>query len=65
MSFREWLHDHLVADDAIGEDTEAEELSVDMLLMETDVEEADIENYREQFREHCSNMGVEPIWDVE
>ena len=66
MSFKEWLYDELVNDGVIDSDeVEADELTVDFLMETTELDECDIETYREQFAEHCSSYQELPIWDVE
>lgn len=65
MSFKEWLYDQLVNDGIIDNSTELEELTEAMLLEDTEVDIYDIENYREQFLEHCAAIGASPVWDVE
>jgi hypothetical protein len=65
MSFKEWLYTELINDGIIDEDTDLEDITEQMLLEDTEVDTADIENYREQFRDHCNGIGEEPVWDVE
>lgn len=65
MSFKEWLYDQLVTDGIIDDSTELEELTESMLFEDTEVDSYDIENYKEQFLEHCSAIGASPVWDVD
>lgn len=66
MSFKEWLYDELINDDVISPDEyDVDELTVTLILSSTEVEEDDLENYKEQFEEHCDSNGEEPIWDLE
>lgn len=66
MSFKEWLYDQLVNDSCIDEEeVSIDEISEDFLISCTDVDTYDIENYKSQFKEHCTFVGVNPIWDVE
>lgn len=65
MSFKEYLYAQLVADGVIDEDeTSIDDLSVDMLVSETDLYEDDIESYKNDFREYCDNTDQEPDWDL-
>lgn len=66
MSFKEWLYAELQNDEVIDPDeVDLEELSEDMLLAETEVTEDDLENYKNQFREHCESTGDTPDWDLD
>jgi len=66
MSFKEWLYDQLCNDGVIDEyEVDADDVTEEMLLTSTDVEEEDYHNYKEQFVEHCRALGVSAIWDVE
>lgn len=65
MSFKEWLYVQLLNDNVIDDSTDVSEISEEMVLEDTELEEYDIENYRTQFVEHCDSLGVEPTWDVE
>lgn len=62
LSFKSWLFGELVSDGFLDEDEEMPE-TIDELTSITDVEAADVENYREQYREYCINRSVDPVWD--
>lgn len=66
MSFKEWLYAELINDGYVDEeDFDIEDMDEDTLLAETDVDEMDMENYRNQFVEHCAAEGTNPIWDLD
>ena len=66
MSYKEWLYDELCNDGIIvAEEVEMDEISDSFLLETTELDVYDLENYREQFKEHCSRNNVTPAWDVE
>lgn len=65
MSFTEWLYAELLGEGVIDEETGLEELSTEVLLSDTDLEEADIENYRAQFKEHCESINLIADFDLD
>lgn len=66
MSYKEWLYAELQNDEVIDPDeVELDELSEEMLLDTTELTEDDLENYKNQFKEHCAAQGEEPDWDME
>ena len=66
MSYKEWLYDELVNDGFIDEsEYEADELTKSLILTSTEVDEDDLDNYAEQFKEHCDSRGDTPDWDLE
>ena len=66
MSYTEWLYDELVNDGFIDEsEYEADELTKSLILTSTEVDEDDLDNYAEQFKEHCDSRGETPDWDLE
>ena len=64
MSFKEWLRTELINDGVIDEDEDFE-FTVNELVTTTSLDEEDIENYKDQFIEHCSSVNVEPEWDLD
>lgn len=66
MSYVEWLYDQLCEDGFIdSSEYERDELTKTLLISSTELEEDDLDNYEEQFKEHCSDRGIEPDWDLE
>lgn len=66
MSYVEWLYDQLCEDGFIDSiEYERDELTKTLLISSTELEEDDLDNYEEQFKEHCSDRGIEPDWDLE
>lgn len=65
MSFKEWLCTELIEEGVVDEDIDPDELSTQMLLEDTELDEEDIENYKQQFAEHCENLDKEPSWDLD
>lgn len=66
MSYKEWLYFELVNDGVIDSDEYAvDEISKDILLDTTVLDEIDFDNYEEQFKEHCDASGETPVWDLD
>ena len=66
MSFKEWLYGELVNDGIIDEsEVDVDDITEEYLITSTDVEEADIENYKNQFKDYCKDVGATPDWDVD
>lgn len=65
-SYSVWLYDELENDGVIdSSEVELEDLTTSFLLSTTDLFEDDLNNYAAQYREHCENLGVTPIFDLE
>lgn len=63
--FSEWLLRTLKVEDILPDDAGIHDvLDLDMLIMDTDLEEADIENLRAAYKEHCESNGLEPDFDI-
>ena len=65
MSFREWLYDHLMEDGVIDDTYEMSEISTEVLLSETALDDYEIDIYKQQFEESCRNVNEEPVWDFD
>lgn len=66
MSYVEWLYAELVEEGFIDEDSYSpDELTKTVLLTETEIEEADLDNYENEFVAHCRTYGETPIMDLE
>lgn len=65
MSLSEFIYEELVGDGYIdAEDYDASDITRDMLMQETDLEETDIDDLVNQYREKCAEDGVEPNEDI-
>ena len=65
QTFREWLYSQLVAEEEIApDDVDCDDFELEDLYMCTDIDEEDIENYRTQYKEVCSDCGYEPDFDI-
>lgn len=65
MSFRNWLYNMLFEEGVIDESFDADEFTVDDLLESTELDVEDLQNYRDQFTEHCASTGAEPEYDFD
>ena len=65
LRFSAWLIHELVSDGTLPEDTDAGKvIEIDELLETTELDEADIENLRAQYKEYCEDRGAEPDFDI-
>ena len=65
MSFTNWLYDELVNDEVISPDEyDVDSLSQTVLLAETELTEAELEDYRGSFEDYCNAECVQPDWDL-
>ena len=63
--FSDWLLDVLKAEGVLDDDADVSEvLDLDMLMMDTDLDEMDIEEFRAEYKERCKMEGVQPEFDI-
>ncbi len=65
MTLCEYLIDVLESDGVIEEDAYTpEELTRELLLQETSLEDTDIDDLIREYEEYCTNEGAEPEMDL-
>ena len=64
--YSDWLYAQLENDGVIDtSEVSIDELSEEFLIETTELELDDLQNYKDQYIEHCSRMGVSPVIDIE
>lgn len=64
--YSDWLYLQLENDGVIDTDeVDVSEITEEFLLESTELEKSDLDNYVNQFAEHCKTLGCTPIFDVE
>ena len=66
MSYKTWLYNELVGSDIIDEEAyspDDDDFNASTLFSDAQLDPEDFEDYHEAFKEYCSSIGVEPIWD--
>lgn len=66
MSFRQWLYDALVDEGVIDEESMSiDEMSENTLFSETVLDSESLQQYKNEFEEHCHLSNLEPVWDLD